>query len=116
MLLKPHFVSRFHGSCFINHKTFVSFLWIKSFKWYVLGSWTFLTCKKRRQNHSYPLCNFNNFGEVLFHFLHKFFLTQCNTMASYLINLCIAYITANFYLLRYQVKRNCLSEGHGFFK
>ena len=64
----------------------LSFLWIKSFKWYVLGSWTFLTCKKRRQNHSYLFCNFNKFHEVLFHFQHEFFLTQCNAMASYLIS------------------------------
>ena len=64
----------------------LSFLWIKSFKWYVLGSWTFLTCKKRRENHSYPFCNFNRFHEVLFYFLHKFFLTQCNAMSSYLIS------------------------------
>ena len=85
-LLKPHFVYWFHGSCFINHKTFVSFLWIKIFKWYVLGSWTFLTYKKRRQNHSYPFCNFSKFHEVLFHFLHEFFLTQCKAMASYLIS------------------------------
>ena len=61
-------------------------LWIKSFEWYVLGNWSFLTCKKRRQNHPYPFCDFNKFHEVFFHFLHEFFFTQCNAMAPYLIS------------------------------